>query len=219
MDPAHVALLMQGQWFGGLPPALREQILQHSVVRCYGQGAFLVREGDPARGMFALLQGRTRHVRWVSDSEEVLLHIGEPGVWFGEYPLLSGQCSVGSIVADTDARALFLPAAAFERIVEAEPRYLRPFAVLLAERFAFLFRYLAQAHGLSPEEMLHKRLKGVVEMQRRDQPSSGPADVHLSQTALANMVGVSRQTLSSLLARLEARGVIEIGYRKIRVLD
>jgi CRP-like cAMP-binding protein len=218
MYPAHIALLKRGQWFGSLPPALQELILQRSVVRSYGRGEFLIREGEPGRGMFALLQGRTRHVRWVGEGEEVLLHVGEPGVWFGEYPLLSSQPSVGSVIADSDSRALFLPAAEFERIVDADPRYLRPFAALLAERFAFLYRYLAQAHGLAPEEMLHTRLKGVIEMQRRDQPSSGPADVTLSQTALANMVGVSRQTLSGLLARLEARGLIEVGYRKIRVL-
>jgi CRP-like cAMP-binding protein len=218
MHPAHLALLKKGHWFGGLPLSLQEQILQRSAVRSYGKGEFVIREGDAGRGMFALLHGRTRHVRWVGEAEEVLLHVGEPGVWFGEYPLLSGQPSVGSVIAEVESRVLFLPAAEFERIVAADPRYLRPFAALLAERFAFVYRYLAQAHGLSPEEFLHARLKGVVAMQRLDQPSSGPADVSLSQAALANMVGVSRQTLSGLLARLEARGLVEVGYRKIRVL-
>jgi CRP-like cAMP-binding protein len=217
MHPAHIALLKKGQWFGSLPPAMQQSILQRAVVRSYAAGEFLIREGEPGRGMFALLHGRTRHVRWIGDGEEVLMHVGEPGVWFGEYPLLSGQPSVGSVIADTDSRALFLPAKECERIIEAEPRYLRPFAALLAERFAFVYRYLAQARGLPPEEFLHARLKGVVAMQRLDQPSSGPAVVTLSQTALANMVGVSRQTLNVLLRRLEARGLIEVGYRKIRV--
>lgn len=218
MHPAHIALLKKGEWFGSLPPALQQSILQRAMVRSYGAGEFLIREGEPAVGLFALLHGRTRHVRSVCDGEEVLLHIGEPGLWFGEYPLLTGKPSIGSVIADTDSRVLFLPAREFERIIEAEPRYLRPFAVLIAERFAFAYRYLAQAHGLSPEEFLHARLKGVVAMQRIDQPSNGPADVSLSQEALANMIGVSRQTLNVLLRRLEARGLVEVGYRKIRLL-
>ena len=40
----------------------------------------------------------------------------------------------------------------------------------------------------------------------------------MTQAELATMVGVSRQTLSALLGRLEARGVIETGFRSIRVL-
>lgn len=219
MHPAHIALLKKGQWFGSLPPALQQSILQRAAVRSYGAGEFLIREGEAGRGMFALLHGRTRHVRWVGEDEEVLMHVGEPGFWFGEYPLLSGQPTVGSVIADTDARVLFLPAAEFERIVEAEPRYLRPFAALQAERFGMLYRYLAQAYGLAPEELLYRRLKGAIELNRRGQPSTGPAVIALSQSALANMVGVSRQTLNVLLKRLEARGLIEVGYRKIRVLS
>jgi DNA-binding Lrp family transcriptional regulator len=40
----------------------------------------------------------------------------------------------------------------------------------------------------------------------------------VSQAELATMVGVSRQTLCMLLRRLEERGVIEVAYKKIRVL-
>lgn len=120
-------------------------------------------------------------------------------------------------MADTDSRLLFQPAAEFERIVEAEPRHLRPLAALQAERFGLLYRSIAQAYGLTLDELLYGRLKGAVELNRAGDPPSGLADVTLSQTALANMVGVSRQTLKGLLRRLEARGLIEVGYRKIRV--
>jgi hypothetical protein len=40
----------------------------------------------------------------------------------------------------------------------------------------------------------------------------------VSQTELPNMVGLSRQTLNLLLARLQSRGVIDEGCRKIRAL-
>ena len=42
--------------------------------------------------------------------------------------------------------------------------------------------------------------------------------ITLSQSELANMVGLSRQTLSVLLGRLVKRAAIEVGYRSIRVL-
>ena len=116
-------------------------------------------------------------------------------------------------------RTLFLPKEEFDRIVDAEPRYYRAFNLLLCERFALSFRLLAEARGLPPEEWLRQRLAGVAEVQGRDTAvAAGPTTLTMSQTELANMVGLSRQTLNVLLARLQARGLVEIGYRKVRLL-
>lgn len=216
--PVDLELLRQGHWFGSLPAPLQAMIAERSIVRAYRKGEFLIREGEPGKGIFALLAGRTRHLRSVGDGGEVVLHVGEAGAWFGEYPILCRQPTVGSVVADAASRALFLPAGEFERIVDEEPRYLRPFAVLLGERFALLWRFAAEVRGLEPEQWLRARLAGVVEMQRRDRPSQEPATITLSQSELATMVGLSRQHLSVLLRRLQERGLIEVGYRKIRVI-
>ena len=212
-------VLQLGRWFGGLPAALQGLIREHSRERSYCRGEFIVREGEPGKGLHGLLEGRTRHLRSVGDGDEVLMHVGEPGIWFGEYPLLSGQPAVGSIVADTAVRTLFLPKADFDRIVDAEPRYYREFNQLQCERFALSYRLLAVARGLSPEEWLHQRLAGVAEVQKRQGAlPAGPTTLTMSQTELANMVGLSRQTLNVLLTRLQARGMVEIGYRKVRLL-
>jgi CRP-like cAMP-binding protein len=206
-------------WFSPLPEALKTQILQRSAVRSFRKGEFLIREGAPPRGLYGLMHGRTRHVRSVSDGDEVLVHIGEPGIWFGEFPLLSGQPSVGSVIADATVRALFLPVAEFQRIVEGEPRYYREFNRLLWERYALLFRFMAEAQGLAPEAWLRSRLIGVAEVQRGERPLHGPATITMSQSELANMIGMSRQTLNMLLARLQERGMVEVGYRTIRLLS
>ncbi|MDH5286882.1 MAG: Crp/Fnr family transcriptional regulator [Betaproteobacteria bacterium] len=220
MAPLHtdLELLKRGQWFGNLPEHLQRLIAERSTVRPYRKGEFLLREGESGKGMFALLEGRTRHLRSAGNASEVLLHVGEPGFWFGEYAAVCRQPSLGSAIADTACRALVLPAAEFERIVDEEPRYLRPFAMLMGERFALAYRFAAEVRGLKTEEWLRVRLAAVADLQRRDQPSRKPPTITLSQSELATMIGVSRQRLSVLLRRLQQRGLIEVGYRKIRLL-
>jgi CRP-like cAMP-binding protein len=213
-----VEQLKRSPWFSSLPEPLKTQILQRSSTRSFRKGEFMIREGGAPRGLFGLMQGRSRHIRSVSDGEEVLIHVGEPGVWFGEFPLLSGLPSIGSVIADTAVRTLFLPVAEFRRIVEDEPRYYREFNRLMWERFALLFRFMAEARGLAPEAWLRSRLIGVAEVQHGQRPLQGPATISISQAELANMIGLSRQTLNVLLARLQARGMVEVGYRTIRLL-
>ena len=132
--------------------------------------------------------------------------------------LVTRQVAAGSVIAATAVRTLFLPVAAFERLIELEPRHLRPFACLLGERFAVAYRYIAEEQVLSPAERLLSRLRGIVAIQRRDPADRQPMTISMSQAELANMLGLSRQTLNALLAGLQSRGLIEVGYKRVRVL-
>ncbi len=61
------------------------------------------------------------------------------------------------------------------------------------------------------------RLRRVAQVQQPD-CDAGPASVAMSQSQLATMVGVSRQTLSAMLSRLQARGLVRVCYRRIELL-
>jgi CRP-like cAMP-binding protein len=213
-----LGFLKQGRWFDQLPASLQDLIVQRSWVRSFRKGGVLISEGAQPKGIYAVLHGRVRAVRRVGDADEILIYVGEAGFWVGEFAVLARVPSIGSVIADTAVRALFLPAREFERIVEDEPRYYRAFADLSFERHALLFRYLVEAGGLAPDEWLRTRLVDLAAMRRNESPTSDPFTITMSQSDLAKMVGASRQTLSRLLDRLQTRGLIKIGYRSIRVL-
>ena len=213
-----VEFLRRGRWFGSLPATLQSIIFERTITRCYGKGAFIIHEGAPPRGLFALLDGRVHVVRGIAESEQALIHVGERGMWFGEHGALSGRSAPASIVATTKARTLLLPVADFQRIVTDEPRYYPQFAALLFERYATVFRYASEARAVPAEDWLWTRLQDLAAIRRRDAQVQGPVDISVSQTELATMVGVSRQTLRMLLGRLQERGQIDVGYKRIRVL-
>lgn len=52
-------LRRQGPWSGGPPAPLQALIATRSIVRFDCKEAFLAREGAPAKGLFAVLEGRT----------------------------------------------------------------------------------------------------------------------------------------------------------------
>lgn len=216
-DAPEIEVLRRGRWFASLPLALQARIAQCGVLRRFRTGQYLLREGDPPRGMFGLVHGRTRHVCAVGEEREVLMHVGGPGLWTGEYPLLSGGRSIGSVIADAPTHALYLSAKDWKRIVDEEPRWLAHFAVLLAERFATAFRAYADAHGLTRDALVYARLQLVAQVEREH--GSQVPRIHLSQSHLASMRGVSRQTLNATLARLQLRGLVRMGFRMIEIVE
>ena len=212
-------LLRQGRWFGGLAPALQQMIVARSRVERFAPGEHLIVEGTRPPGLYAVLEGRVRVTRRLPDGRDLALHIGAEGFWVGDYGVLSGGPTVGGTVADTRVRALFLPIAEFERIVEEEPRHYRAFMDLLLARYRHVFASFAEMQGLATEERLLKWLAAIAAMWRDDRPTDAPVAIPLSQAELATMLGLSRQRLSTLLGRLRAQGRVEVGFRSVRVLD
>ena len=122
-----------------------------------------------------------------------------------------------SVIADAPTRAMLLQLREWHRMVDEHPHWLRPLAELAAERFALAFRPNAESQGLTREDRLHARLRRVAQVQQPDR-NAGPASVAMSQSQLATMIGVSCQTLSAMLSRLQARGLVRVCYRRIELL-
>jgi CRP-like cAMP-binding protein len=211
--------LSAGEWYGGLPAALQALILARSAVRKYAKGQVISLEASVPKGLYAVLDGMVHCVREVGDGEEALIHVCEPGFWFAEYGALTGKTTLGTFLAHTPAKVLLLPKVQLDRIVADEPRYYEAFARLALDRYAILVRMLSEIRELSPAARLSGRLALLAQMRMKERPHSGAVSLTVSQADLARMVGVSRQTLNVLLGKLDAAGLIEAGFRRIRVLD
>jgi CRP-like cAMP-binding protein len=212
-------VLSAGEWFGGLSPALQDLILSRSIVRKYAKGQVISVEESPADSLLAVLEGTVYVVRDVGGGQESLIHVGEPGFWYGAVYLLTGSLTVATVLAHTPVRALVLSKAQFNRILAEDPRHYAAFAKLALDRYRVLVSMLAELRELAPEARLRGRLASLAKLRMQDRRHAGAVSLALSQADLARMVGVSRQTLNALLGRLSRAGLIEVGFRRIRVLD
>jgi CRP-like cAMP-binding protein len=213
-------LLRQGTWFGGLPKALQDRILSRAVVRSFAKGQIVQLEERESAGLIAVLEGQVSVLRHVSDDEPALIHVGGPGFWFGEVGVLLGEPTLVTAVAQRPLRALILSKGEFDRIIADEPRHYAAFARIALERYGILLRYLAETLRLSPDFRLRLRLADLADIRRSQTSAAGQAvELDLSQSELAGLIGLSRQKLSGRLRRLRDEGWVELGPRRIRVLN
>jgi CRP-like cAMP-binding protein len=214
-----MAVLSRGAWFKALPPDLKSQILDNSLARKYEPGRVISTEDHRQSGLWGVLEGQVAITRRVASDNEFFFHLGGPGFWFGEAGLLNRKVALVTATARTKVRALFLPAAKFDQIVDNQPRYFRWFAELQTTRYALILRHVAQSAGLPVEEYLRVRLADISDVIHADGAEAEIVELALSQSDVANMIGASRQTVNGLLKQLETEGLIEVSFRNIRILD
>ena len=95
---------------------------------------------------------------------------------------------------------------------------------LLIERPVIALRWLVA--GLSQLERTQRRVLGLMHRTVLEQVAGLLLDeadtrdeIHLSQAAIAHLLGASRQSVNEALAQLRTDGAVETGYRMIRLID
>ncbi len=218
---APLAAVHAGEWYGALPAALQQALLDDASLRRLGPGEVLFTRGDAFDGLYCVAEG-TVQIHAVGESgKEALLGRLEAGTWFGEICLFDGLERTHDARSIGASTLLHVPRAALERRLAAHPAWWREFGRLLAIKTRQTFRYVEEAQLLPPTARTARRLaaiaRGYGNLPNRQEPT--PQSVRIPQEQLAQMLGLSRQTVNHALRELESRGLLRLHYADIELLD
>lgn len=211
------AFLSESRWLAAQPADFRTALFAHGKLLKLAKGAIVYEQGEfPPKGFYGLLEGRLRASYHHADGETLLLWTMGPGAWVGEAALIEKVPRPLELAAATDAHLFFLPTAAFERMLETEPRHYRSFYLLTCAHLRVNFRHAVSAR-LDARARAARIFLRLVGAHGRDATDGILLDTDLSQSELAGLVGVSRQYINELLSAWQKEGVIGIEDGAIRV--
>ncbi|HEX5684087.1 MAG TPA: Crp/Fnr family transcriptional regulator [Ideonella sp.] len=212
------AVMWADTWFAGIPPSLRQALLQLGRVQSLGPGRALFGRGQAAEGLCCVLEGALRVGAVQADGSESVLAFVEPGQWFGEISLIDGQPRTHDATADGPTTVLQVPQAALLGWLAKYPAHWQAIAQLACAKLRMLFGVIEDIAHRPLEARLAKRL-WLVAHGYGGRTSAPRTTLRLPQEQLALMLGVSRQSANKALRALEARGVIALRYGGIDLLD
>lgn len=204
-------LLMTDPWFQALPSELIRLILENSTIRDVADGTFIFAAEDQPTGQFAILEGEVRLCLNTRNGKHVIFPIFRAGAWFGHLSVLDGQPRFQDAIASGPTRLLFFSKAAFNRIINDDPRYALDFAKLVCRHIRVTMSLLAEAQTASLRGRLAHTLLNLAVNPAQKQ--------RISQEALAAMMGASRQTINRILKRWEQDNLVAVHYGQVLVCD
>lgn len=216
--PKHAALLATSNWYRRLPPAVQAAVSDHLMVSARPVGSALFHQGDPPAGLYVILTGELHVTGTAADGISTLMGILRPGDWTGFLAVLDDNPYAFTVAAVADSTVACLPMASVRSIFE---RDVATYRLLVAPELMNArrnYHFFLETHGRSPLKRVAERL---MELGRWPySPRTGPvAPVDVSQDALAAATRLTRQTINTLLRDLESRGLVELGYGRIKVKD
>ena len=185
--------------------------------RRYAAGAVIFQRGDAGDALYVVVAGEVAIVLSTPDGKELTLALLGPGDAFGELALLDGAPRSADAVARTAARLLLLSRAAALRRLAA-----RPEAALSA--MAALSRLVRRTNRLVYDLAfleVRARLARVLWEQAEARGEPGPGGLvalpRLTQSELAALTGVTRESVNKWLGRFAKLGVLRRAGRRLLV--
>jgi small-conductance mechanosensitive channel/CRP-like cAMP-binding protein len=117
--------------FATLPPEVRHQIAVASPTVVYGSGETMVKQGADGQSMFVILSGAVSVQLEPSRKEVARI---QPGGYFGEMSLLTGEPRTATVLAVGDVSVVEIGADLFRRIAAEHPEAIERIAMAAATR-------------------------------------------------------------------------------------
>ncbi|HWQ14530.1 MAG TPA: Crp/Fnr family transcriptional regulator [Roseiflexaceae bacterium] len=200
--------------FAGLAPEVQVALAGIGVPLRRPAGATLFLEGDPAAGLYIVVEGRVKIMRTSAAGREQVLHVFGPGQHFNHVPVFDGGPCAADAVAQTEVTLALLPSDALRELVARSGSLAMMFLTELSGR-------LRQMVNLVDNLALHSvqgRLAGLL-LAQADAAERGEPVHALSQAEMAARLGTVREMIGRSLKTFESLGLVEINRGSIVVVD
>lgn len=200
--------LQTNDWFAGLNEAIQHSVIVHgrTVTLAAGQTAYL--QGDENTGLWLVLDGALRLELPVGDDRDVLIAVAPARTMFGRTRAGGAQARIVSARAIGPTTALILSDRAIERIAATEPAMWRALIAALHQQVDTLLASVAILL-LPPPQRIAARLKQMAQ----------DGTVHIRQSDLADLCGLSRKSVNGHVQALTAAGIVTPQYGAIVIHD
>lgn len=196
-----------------------ERLLKVAYVRQFGAGELVQGHGDSDPDLVMVLSGclrvglhgldGQRHIRWYL----------EPGQLFSVIPIVDGGPVVHDAVAHEAAQVLFIPGKVFRAALQLDIGLSNAVLRMVCERSRLLYEMAAADSLRDLDARAAHMILLLAKTYGQSEGESTRIGLRLSQDDLADLLGVTRQSVSRVLKAFVASGAIALKYSQIWILD
>ena len=194
--------------FHGVAQRDARKITSLCTEKWFSRGVTIFQEGESADSLYVLKKGMVRLIFVSDQGRETILRILKPDEVFGEL-FLSEQKRSFTAIATEDSLVTIISQESFVELLSAVPTVALNFIRLLSKRLATVERGLAEFSHTWSYHRLARVLLQLSEKYGEEVPTGTLINVRLTHEDLANLIGTSRETVTTQLSKFTRMGLLK----------
>jgi CRP/FNR family cyclic AMP-dependent transcriptional regulator len=214
-----VQLLERVPFLAALPVGDREWLAGCVTRRRFRRGDVVFHKEDPGQSLYIVESGSVRIYLPSPQGADLTLTVLGAGHFFGDLSLLDGSPRSASASALTDSVLLSLERSDFTRLITSRPEAATAVLTVIARRLRETDQMASDLAFLDVGSRLARKLLELATSHGVQRPDGVLLDVSLTQEELANMIGVTRESVNRNLSLLRRLGLVATAGRRLVLRD
>ena len=214
-----IKLLKRSPLFAGLNEEELKEIIAIASLKQFEKREILFSDCEEANGFYIVLSGKVKLYKVSPEGKEQIVHVISAPDAFGEASLFLKESHPFYAETLNDCRLFFFPKREFLRVIKKNSRLSANMTVTLSH---YVKRFASLIEDLSLKGVPSRIARYLLDLSvKQSKEAKSPEDVEfdLSRSQLASRLGTIRETLSKTLAKMRAKGIIDVKKNRIFILN
>ena len=176
-------------------------------------------EGDHGQNLYLVASGKVKILRHAISGREVLLDILQGGEYFGHLAIVGHHDYAETAVAQTDCCILQISALNFEQVLHRFPEVTMKVLWAVGQRLEEAQEIIKQLSTYSADQRIAASLVRLAKKMGEQNQKGVLIQIPFSRQDLAAMTGSTVETVSRVMSRLAAAGLIKTGRKWVSIND
>ncbi len=210
-----IDFLRNTQLFSSLTDDELNRIGSKIRIEEFKKNEVVLREEDTNEFMYIILFGKVKVIQTTENGKEIILAVHKSDDFFGEVSLIDGKTSPATVQTLENSLIAFIARKDFYLLLSTQDRVLEKLLHIFCSRLRESWEriYILNAKNASDRV---KMLFLMLSHQNGDKTSEGVVlNLKLTHQEIADMTGLSRETVTRILDRLQKDGEITILKSKL----
>lgn len=204
--------------FSSLTEDELQQINRRVILKEFRKNEIILYEQDFNQFMYIIVFGKVRVTQATDDGKEIILAFHESEESFGEISLIDGQSSPATVVAEDDSFIAIISKEDFFSLISDHSKIVHNLLQILCARLRVSWKQI-QMLNLKDAEKRLKMLFLTFSYESGNKTQEGIVlDMHITHQSLADMTGLSRETVTRIINKWKNGGEINVLKNKSYLL-
>jgi CRP/FNR family transcriptional regulator, nitrogen oxide reductase regulator len=208
-----------GPLLTGLTAAERQTVLQAARPLGVERSAYIVRQGEPASGLYLLVSGQAKLTQVTPDGHEVIIRHISPGESFGAIAVVPGANYPVSAQAIEECQVIVWDRTTLMHLTSSYPTLATNIAQVFSQRVRELQDRVRELSTERVERRIAHALLRLANQLGKKVEGGILIELALSREELAELTGSSVFSVSRIISRWEQAGILQTRRQRILILS
>jgi CRP-like cAMP-binding protein len=215
MEEKEVEFLRAVKLFSLLSDKELQLIAGKLVMREFRKNETILQEDATNNFMYGIVSGRVKVSRMSEDGKETIIAFHPAGEFFGEVSLIDGKTSPARVIADTNSKIIILSKENFYSLVYESRKFLDALLQILCSELRESWNRINILSFNNATDRIRMFLSSLSAKYGKETGTEITLNLKLTHQDIGNMTGISRETVTRVIDKLQKDAEIIIDEHKL----